>query len=260
MLTNVVIFVNIITISFTATLLFIIFDVLYFDILGISSFQRILVLIRFNKYKKTKGFYHEKKLLSLLVVTVISIIALSSTCMAYNGDSAASYARKWALSRNSQYKANDSDCANFVSQSLVAGGYSMTSSWYNKKVGLVMQISDNWGKAKSLVTYLSNQGWGVRRNIGYSKNNINVFDCSMIENGDVIVYDWENDGVIDHVAIVSTDNYPYRIPGSPSSVPTQYGDAISQHTSDRKDVQWHLYPYLKDAHKSTCYISCVDMW
>lgn len=106
----------------------------------------------------------------LVVVSIICLLSLSSVCMAYGRDAAASYARKWALSRNPDYKQSDADCANFVSQCIKAGGYQMTDSWYNKKVFGFKKISDNWGRASNLVNYAVNQKWGVKRKLGYSKN------------------------------------------------------------------------------------------
>lgn len=44
----------------------------------------------------------------------------------YSDSAAVAYARKWAKSRNSQYNSYSSDCTNFVSQCVEAGGKNMT--------------------------------------------------------------------------------------------------------------------------------------
>ncbi len=45
--------------------------------------------------------------------------------MAFNRGPAVDYARKWALSANPKYPRFDNDCTSFVSQAMLAGGWSM---------------------------------------------------------------------------------------------------------------------------------------
>jgi hypothetical protein len=69
-----------------------------------------------------------------------------SIAATYSGTSAASYAQKWAKSRNSLYNSHLKDCTNFVSQAVYAGGKSerkpssistgitsTTSYWYSDR-------------------------------------------------------------------------------------------------------------------------------
>jgi hypothetical protein len=51
----------------------------------------------------------------------------------YDRAAAVAYATKWYDGRNSNYYSYGQDCANFVSQCLVAGGIKMNSRWYSYK-------------------------------------------------------------------------------------------------------------------------------
>ena len=55
--------------------------------------------------------------------------------MSYNRDNVVSYAKQYAYNYNPNYidyatYEGSSDCANFVSQCLYAGGIAMTDTWY----------------------------------------------------------------------------------------------------------------------------------
>ena len=52
----------------------------------------------------------------------------------YDRANAIAYAQKWYNSRNPQYYSYTSDCANFVSQCLLAGGIYMTEKWYSFRI------------------------------------------------------------------------------------------------------------------------------
>lgn len=60
----------------------------------------------------------------------------------YNASSAVSYALKWALSRNPNYKNYDpNDCTNFVSQCVYAGGIPGSSTWYSRSTAWINVIN-----------------------------------------------------------------------------------------------------------------------
>ena len=83
----------------------------------------------------------------------------------YLPSKAQAYALKWWCYHNtSRYKTNRSDCANFVSQCLYAGGLSKmtgiigsSSGWHHYKVANNFQISDAWGIANKLYSWLKNK-------------------------------------------------------------------------------------------------------
>lgn len=88
----------------------------------------------------------------------------------YSWSKAYNYAEKWWDGFNTaEYKTNDRDCANFVSQCLWAGGLSKmtgvfggSSGWHHYKVAGKFQISDAWGIAKDLKTWLENKGFVLK--------------------------------------------------------------------------------------------------
>ena len=86
----------------------------------------------------------------------------------YSPSKAQEYAEAWWDSYNPQYKANDSDCANFVSQCLYVGGLAeMDDTWHNWEITYEFNflnrfyysytkydISRAWGKATDLRKWL----------------------------------------------------------------------------------------------------------
>lgn len=71
----------------------------------------------------------KKKIISIcMVILMMSCYLNQASVLAktYNGQKAADYARQYALNPNtSYYDFGKVDCTNFVSQCVVAGGYSM---------------------------------------------------------------------------------------------------------------------------------------
>ena len=56
-------------------------------------------------------------------------------------------------------------------------------------------------------------------------------------------YDWNDDSIIDHTAICVGTGYPL-------DGPRYYSDLIDQHTTNRKQVTWHL-DYFNQSRNST---------
>ncbi|MBL0386014.1 amidase domain-containing protein [Tumebacillus sp. ITR2] len=115
----------------------------------------------------------------------------------YNHQAAANYADTYWSSYNSGYKNFNSvggDCANFVSQSLRAGGQPDDGSWYYRNNG-GSTADDAWTYA-----WVNNQGlrdWArnTSRGIAYT-------DYSQLMVGDIVNYDWDWNGTYDHVTII----------------------------------------------------------
>ena len=115
---------------------------------------------------------------------LILSLYLIGTTLSYNAGAAVSYAQKWAYKRNPKYhdySGEGGDCANFVSQCLIAGGLGISS------------CSGSYGKGGTVpyVPYLQNclvsKGW----------KNSGSMPSSGMPKGSVITY--YNGG---HVAIV----------------------------------------------------------
>ena len=128
----------------------------------------------------------------------------------YSTSKAKTYADRWWHSRNtSKYKTNSADCANFVSQCLYAGELSSmtgvgSAGWHHYKVGNQFQISNAWGIAKDLYSWLvKNHSSSVKSFT--NKSTLNTYlkgiyskysYCSY-----AVFFDWTNDNKIDHAAL-----------------------------------------------------------
>ena len=81
---------------------------------------------------------------------------LIGTAITYNPSKAVEYAKKWAYSRNPKYYDYSNmggDCANFVSQCLIAGGFSTSNCPGNYGQGGTIPMVTN------LETCLVQKGW-----------------------------------------------------------------------------------------------------
>lgn len=143
----------------------------------------------------------------------------------YNICEAIAYAEKYAYTPNSAYeiayaekdgKAVEEDCTNFVSQCLVAGGIPENSSWNSKTNGRIFigwfpdykgvnhPIYRNYSEgyntfvnAGKLNEYLAAQGYSIEKSVNVSDNTISVTSLSPVA-GDIVQFDWDGDGKIDH--------------------------------------------------------------
>ena len=129
----------------------------------------------------------------------------------YDRTKVLSYIKKWYNSHNPNFPNFDGkggDCANFVSQCLYAGGFKMTYGyigWYCKKNRLgIWTYSRYWIQARSLYTYVR---------AFYKKNEYIIKKYSDVPNytskvkiGDLVFFDWESDGKINHAGIISMIN------------------------------------------------------
>lgn len=145
----------------------------------------------------------------------------------YDRVAAVDYAKAHALSYNPAFKRFNNDCTNFVSQTLLAGGWQMALGvythndvwWYSCMLpgGNVCRASYTWGAAFNFHEFLGTSP-GQRTNMADHFGDVWP--------GDIIFADWDGptghhpDGRIDHVMVVTgrdTDGNLY----------------ISQHTNDR---------------------------
>ena len=96
------------------------------------------------------------------------------TLARYSGSAAAGYATKWAKATNSSYPRFVNDCTNFVSQSLLAGGWAMAGGscsdrksdgawWYGdwNCVYPGVRASYTWSGAQNLYNFMSASGRGT---------------------------------------------------------------------------------------------------
>ncbi|WP_439743511.1 amidase domain-containing protein [Bacillus pseudomycoides] len=114
----------------------------------------------------------------------------------YNRLEAVKYAERWWDDRNPAYRNFPDNCTNFISQCLHIGETPMTGypnirkGWWQRE----NQWSWSWAVAHSFYWYLSGATTGLR-----AKAVENPEDLLL---GDVIVYDFEDDGRWNHTTIV----------------------------------------------------------
>ena len=144
--------------------------------------------------------------------------------LSYDRGAAKAYADRYALSYNPTYVSFSSDCANFGSQVMYAGGYpqfgdTYSSGWWYDKSGTSSPGNDTYSHA--WIAVANQQGaWNLR----YTDVVSTVSDLSA---GDFIYYDWTGDGTWDHVAeLVGTNSAGQRV--------------VDAHTTDHYHVYWKL--------------------
>lgn len=136
--------------------------------------------------------------------SLMKVSSYSATSTYYNRNEAVNYAQTWALWRNPTYMdfwAN-SDCTNFASQSLQAGIMPFIVDWIFGKYD-----DDNWYYNYSTPTNSSWTWWWadnfyehvLQRTDRYSIKNSYTY----LWEWDLILADWENNGSIDHVMIIT---------------------------------------------------------
>jgi len=85
------------------------------------------------------------------------------------------------------------DCMNFVSQTLVARGWPVTSDWYNN-------AQEDW--AAAFVDVPSFIDWlDAHPERGATK--LTLAQRNQVKVGDLVMFDWNNDGSYDHAQVVS---------------------------------------------------------
>lgn len=149
----------------------------------------------------------------------------------YDRDKAIQYAKKWSDPDNQgnfnpDFERMDShgsnrggDCANFVSQLLHAGGLPMNDEWYYKKGSFIRKIpilnrvvdyfSPKWAVADDQYRYFSNKKNGFSEEtieISTMEDLIQAEKSGGIKPGDLLYWDFEGDGKIDHATMITGVN------------------------------------------------------
>lgn len=85
------------------------------------------------------------------------------------------------------------DCMNFVSQTLVARGWAPTADWFN-------DAQEDW--APAFVHVPSFDDW-LTAHPEYGAVKLAHTDRSVAKVGDIVVFDWDADGSLDHAQVIS---------------------------------------------------------
>ena len=193
---------------------------------------------------------------------IVLSLGIPPPVAAYSPSSAASYADTWATNANycSSHKCfTDNDCASFVSYSLRDGG-----GYAQAGVGGSTTDDHNW-----YLRYLVNGGWQYTHSWSVANDLYwfqiyhypggglyGVVDGSTsawhdgLSVGDLVFYDWDSNGVMNHVSIqvaYGTD---------PNGGWT--GDLVDAHSSNRRHAYWALRPY--NSQWATTRIYLVDIF
>ncbi|MDE4543121.1 amidase domain-containing protein [Thermoanaerobacterium sp. R66] len=190
------------------------------------------------------------RILMTLIIVVTSLFMTSNVYASYDRINATIYADAWALGRNSNYPTNwNSDCADFVSQCLHEGGglpFDDIHGWYIYKNLTGFYWGNAWSVAKDLMSWLlyyEGDNYQGATYIGNWGPDYQPDSNSLIQFGDVLIYDWGTGEGWSHAAIVADYG---QDPNSP-----YYGNLQDQHTTDRKWAIWHLKAYNKNWRTTT---------
>jgi len=184
----------------------------------------------------------------VLVAFVLALLAISppsaaSAASGYNGAAAASYADTYWQNYNPAWPSftnSGGDCTNFVSQALHAGGIAMrTSPQYSGDAAWYMLKSKHrWSYAVTWVNAQDNSIFTLQH-LPRVNQVASYFGIApgqrMPDNaaqGDIVLYDFNNDGVYDHEAIVTASD-----DGNTS------WDLVDAHDNNRYHAYWTLAQY-----------------
>ena len=142
----------------------------------------------------------------------------SKSTSSYNRANAVRYANTWYNARNSEYYSYSTDCANFVSQCLNAGGIKQTDSWHMKKTKknwwynplawffsnyrYDWDVGSAWSKADDQYHYFKNNPHNSTLYVGPYDSISSVVSSNGIQAGDLL-YFVEN-GTVHHATIISS--------------------------------------------------------
>ena len=144
--------------------------------------------------------------------------------LTFDRDAAKAYADKYWTTYNGTYVRFSSDCANFGSQVMLAGGYpgfgsGYESGWWYVKKGTSSPSDDSYSHSW-IACIPQRDAWAAK----YADS---VSGIGSAIKGDHIYYDWTNDGSWDHVAeLVGTNSDGQKI--------------VDAHTTDHYHVFWKL--------------------
>ncbi|MFE4468539.1 amidase domain-containing protein [Leifsonia sp. NPDC056824] len=132
------------------------------------------------------------------------------------------------------------DCANFVSQTLIARGWQMNSEWYNHDAAA--DWSPAWGYVPAMDDYFRQNA----TQLGLTRYSLDQRD--KIKVGDIVMFDWNNNNSLDHVQIVSavsTVNGKVTIQMAGHNTDTDYRDLDHTITVDHPGATGHFWSLSK---------------
>ena len=135
----------------------------------------------------------------------------------YRRSDAVAYAPKYYNSRNSEFYSYSTDCANFVSQCLLAGGFLQTDAWHMKKTSKThwynpaawfssnyrydWDVSAAWSLADAQYEYFSNLPGNTSVSISSPSEISSVVKFSGVQAGDLLYF--ANKNGVHHATIIT---------------------------------------------------------
>lgn len=191
-----------------------------------------------------------RRLLPLVFAVALAALFAStaSASSGYNGAAAAAYADTYWQNYNPAWPSfanQGGDCTNFVSQALYAGGISMrlsppysgNAAWYmlkNKHHG--WSWAAPWVNAQDQSIFALQHLPGVTQVASYYGIAPGQTVADNASQGDIVLYDFNNDGVYDHEAIVTASD------GTNPDGSVNW-DLVDAHTNNRYHAYWTLAQY-----------------
>jgi len=196
-----------------------------------------------------------------LALSGMVVVLTATPSFAFSGTGAASYADTWARSRNSNYPSFSSDCANFVSQALhQGGGFSYigrngsttddTLWWVSWDPNTGFHWSHSWAVAQDQFYFLNATYPGGWQEGTASGSATNYWTPDAVVTGDVLYYDWQSDGLLDHESI--------QVGWGTDPTSGWNGNYVDQHTTDRYHAFWSLRPYNSQWASTTIHFMHID--
>jgi hypothetical protein len=182
-----------------------------------------------------------KSLLLFAVIAALFAVSAPTTGFAasgYNGAAAAAYADSYWQNYNQAYPSfanSGGDCTNFVSQALFAGGITMrlsppnsgNAAWYMVKTKRHWSYAAPWVNAQDNSIFALQHLPGVTQVASYYGIAPGQKVSDNAAQGDIVLYDFNNDGVYDHEGIVVANDG------------TSW-DLVDAHTNNRYHAYWTL--------------------
>jgi len=132
------------------------------------------------------------------------------------------------------------DCANFVSQTLIARGWTMNGDWYNHNAAA--SWSPAWGYVPAMDSYFRANA----TQLGLTEHPLD--QRADIKVGDIVMFDWNNNDSLDHVQIVSgvkTVNGQIKILMAGHNTDSDYRDLDQAITVDHPGAGGHFWSLSK---------------
>lgn len=161
---------------------------------------------------------------------------------AYNRDGAVDYAHEWALSRNEEYHDfGNLDCTNFISQAIYEGGGAIMASDERPTYGWYYNSASDYASAWTHVFWFHD----FVTPAGYLLWDAGPEGCEVPKDdallGDVIQYDWENNGYWDHGVFIV------------DSIDLGWGDMFHLVASHSPDLDNYPFTHFLDEHPKLVY-------